>query len=306
MSAPRSHHRRRVAARAGRTQPLAGPSAAPSERVAWALEHTAGDARAVVELRRAGGGVAAPGHAAAAGHPGDPDRHRLPVPGDLSLRRRAHRAPAASTSRSTARRSASPGWKRASASSGNRASTASSATTACARSNRCSARWTNWACAPGSPACAAARRARRADIDFLRTARRPLEAAPDRRLERSRRVATTCSSTTCPITRCGTRATSRSATCTPRARCEAGMNEEDTRFFGLKRECGLHFDVSQCGLIRQDGLAPAATVQSSSGESRDPAPLPSPVIQRAGSILTLPSGDSPTATEMDPAFAGMT
>ncbi|MGO4223157.1 phosphoadenylyl-sulfate reductase [Lysobacter sp. TAF61] len=23
---------------------------------------------------------------------------------------------------------------------------------------------------------------------------------------------------------------------------EAGMNEEDTRFFGLKRECGLHFD----------------------------------------------------------------
>ncbi|MHB1537952.1 MAG: phosphoadenylyl-sulfate reductase [Solirubrobacteraceae bacterium] len=26
------------------------------------------------------------------------------------------------------------------------------------------------------------------------------------------------------------------------ARLEAGMREEDTRFFGLKRECGLHFD----------------------------------------------------------------
>jgi phosphoadenosine phosphosulfate reductase len=25
-------------------------------------------------------------------------------------------------------------------------------------------------------------------------------------------------------------------------RLEAGMNDEDTRFFGLKRECGLHFD----------------------------------------------------------------
>ena len=25
-------------------------------------------------------------------------------------------------------------------------------------------------------------------------------------------------------------------------RLEAGMSEEDTRFFGLKRECGLHFD----------------------------------------------------------------
>ena len=27
------------------------------------------------------------------------------------------------------------------------------------------------------------------------------------------------------------------------ARWEAGMNEEDTRFFGLKRECGIHVDI---------------------------------------------------------------
>jgi phosphoadenosine phosphosulfate reductase len=28
-------------------------------------------------------------------------------------------------------------------------------------------------------------------------------------------------------------------------RLEAGMSEEDTRFFGLKRECGLHEDWSE-------------------------------------------------------------
>ncbi len=51
--------------------------------------------RAVVELRRAGRGRAAHDHAGQAGHSGDPGRYRLPVPGNLSLRRRPHRAPVA-------------------------------------------------------------------------------------------------------------------------------------------------------------------------------------------------------------------
>ena len=64
-----------------------------------------------------------------------------------------------------------------------------------------------------------ASRAARAEHRIPGTARRPLEAAPHRRLERSRRVGCICNATTCPITRCGTRVTFRSATCTPRDRC---------------------------------------------------------------------------------------
>ena len=43
---------------------------------------------------------------------------------------------------------------------------------------------------------------------------------------------------------CGSRATSRSATHTT-AKWEPGMSEEQTRFFGLKRECGLHGKVAR-------------------------------------------------------------
>ena len=47
--------------------------------------------RAVVELRRPGSRAASHGDAAVARYPGGGGRHRVPLPGDLPLHRRAHR-----------------------------------------------------------------------------------------------------------------------------------------------------------------------------------------------------------------------
>jgi phosphoadenosine phosphosulfate reductase len=69
-------------------------------------------------------------------------------------------------------------------------------------------------------------------------ARRTLEIPPAGRLERPRRVAVH-ESTTCPTTRCGTRATCPSVTTTP-PRAGAGHARRGHALFGLKRECGLH------------------------------------------------------------------
>ncbi len=56
----------------------------------------------------------------------------------------------------------------------------------------------------------------------------------------------TWSSIVCRITRCGRQGYVSIGDVHTTHPLERGMREEDTRFFGLKRECGLHYDLSRC------------------------------------------------------------
>ena len=66
------------------------------------------------------------------------------------------------------------------------------------------------------------------------------EGPPDRRLERQARLRLPDAPRPAVPSALGARATCRSATGTRRPKLTDGMAEEETRFFGLKRECGLH------------------------------------------------------------------
>ena len=230
----RPGNRRRPAGAERRTAYARAPRAAGSSAprsVAWPDQARI---RAVVELRRAGGGVAAPGHAARPGIPVIlidtgylfPETYRFVDELDerLRLNLKVYR-PA---------RHRRHGWKRATASSGNRASTASSATTGCARSNRCSARSRAWRRhLVRRPAPQSGRNARR---HRACAAHRPgsLEGASDRRLERSRRLGLPEAPRPAlsPAVGAGLRLDRRLAHHALAA--EAGDAAEDTRFFGLQ------------------------------------------------------------------------
>ena len=69
---------------------------------------------------------------------------------------------------------------------------------------------------------------------------RALQAQPDPRLDRSRRVSLPQAPRSAVPPAVARRATCRSATCRPRAPLGADLSEEQTRFHGLRRECGLH------------------------------------------------------------------
>ena len=73
-----------------------------------------------------------------------------------------------------------------------------------------------------------------------RVARRPLEGASDRRLDRPRGSSSTCARTDLPYHPLWDEGyVSIGDWHTTRTLAEAG-DVEETRFFGLKRECGLH------------------------------------------------------------------
>ena len=74
-----------------RTESLAGTLVRTGSAWRAAFDRPGRAACAVHRFRRAVGGVAAPA-ARRAGPPGDPDRHRVPLPRDLSLRRQTSRA----------------------------------------------------------------------------------------------------------------------------------------------------------------------------------------------------------------------
>jgi hypothetical protein len=99
-----------------RTDSTAGwPAAERRERIEWALDTCPAKARAVLQLRRAGRGAAAHGHAQRSRPAGGGDRHRLPVPRDLPLHRRAERAALAQPAGLPPADRRRPGWKRATA-----------------------------------------------------------------------------------------------------------------------------------------------------------------------------------------------
>ena len=120
-------------------QRLAGVGRCRHARALGAGE-SAGPVRAVVELRRAGRRVAAPGHAGRSRHPGAGDRHRLSIPRDLSVHRAARAAARAQHPDASRARSPSRISRRSTASSGSRAAKGSTSISSCARSSPCAAR----------------------------------------------------------------------------------------------------------------------------------------------------------------------
>ena len=196
-------------------------------------------ARAVVELRRAGGGLAAPGHASTAVAAGRADRHRLPVPGDVSIHRRPRREARPEPQGVPAAACRRPGSRRGTAGSGSRASKASIATTNCARPSRCSARCANWACNTwfaGLRRDQAETRRRIRPLEWRdgRWKVHPIFDWSDRQIfDYLRRHDLPYH----PLWHEGY--VSIGDWHTTRTLAEAG-DAEATRFFGLKRECGLH------------------------------------------------------------------
>ena len=197
-------------------------------------------ARAVVELRRAGGGVAAPGHARAAVAPGRADRHRLPVPRDLPLHRRAGRTARPQPARSTQPR-VSPAWLEA-----RHGRLWEQGVDGIDRYNELrKIEPMQRALRELGVNTLVRRPAPRPGRDTPRAFARSSGATAAGRCTRSStgptaRSSTTCAGTTCRTTRCGTKGyVSIGDWHTTRTLAEAG-DAEATRFFGLKRECGLH------------------------------------------------------------------
>ena len=118
-------------------------------------------------------------------------------------------------------------------------STGWSATTACARWNRCSARWSELGVRCWIAGLRRSQSRSRANVDFLelRDGRWKLHPIAD---WSDRDVFDYLSAHALPYHPLWQRATCRSATSTPRGRSSRAWSDEDTRFFGLKRECGLH------------------------------------------------------------------
>ena len=210
-----------------------------AERVRWALEHLPGahalsssfGAQAAVSLHLV--------TRLRAVRAGDPDRHGLPVPGDLPFRRRPRGAPRAQPQGLPAVACRRPGSRRGTAGSGSRASTASSATTRCARSSRCSARSAELGVGTWF---AGLRRdqSRRAGAPPAGVPRRPLEGAPDLPTGPTAQVFDYLRRHDLPYHPLWHEGyVSIGDWHTTRTLAEAG-DAEATRFFGLKRECGLH------------------------------------------------------------------
>ncbi len=211
------------------------------ERVSWALQHLPGQAGAVLELRRTGGGVAAHGDAPGAGDPGHPDRHRLSVSGDLSLRRRARSAARRSISRSTSRRCRRPGSRPRYGRLWEQGVEGIERYNELRKTEPMRRALEELGIAQLVRGSAARAVAQPQPHPAARVARRSLEGVSDLRLDGSRRVRVPDAGTTCRITRSVARGyVSIGDWHTTRTLAEAGDDEEATRFFGLKRECGLH------------------------------------------------------------------
>ena len=108
-------------------------------RVRWALEESAGSVRAVVELRRAGRRVAAPGRAGGSRYPGAADRHGLSIPRDLPVHQAARAAALAQHPDVLEPAVRSTSSRRSTASSGSRAAKGSTSISSCARWSPCAA-----------------------------------------------------------------------------------------------------------------------------------------------------------------------
>ena len=240
MSPARSRHRRRIAARAGRTQPLAGATQrrGSASRGRWptppanhALSSSFG-AQSAVSL-----------HLVTRQQPDIPvilidtgylfpETYRF-----IDELTSAWR----STSRSTGRRSASRGWKRASAGCGSTASTASTQLQPLRKVEPMQRALDELGVRTWIAGLRRSQSRARAGIDFLelRDGRWKLHPLAD--WTRPRRLAVPAAARPAlpPAVGPRLRLDRRRAHHAP---LQPGMREEDTRFFGLKRECGLHFD----------------------------------------------------------------